>query len=130
MKPGHTGLTRLIHSFSYSRQGLCAAWKHEAAFRQEVALALALLPATFWLARTLMEWLMLVSTALLVMLVELLNSGIEAVVDRISAERHPLAGRAKDLASAAVLIATCIAGVTWCGLLLARCGLVPLSWGL
>lgn len=129
MKPGHTGLTRLIRSFTYSWQGFRAAWTHEAAFRQEVVLTLVLFPATFWLARSLVEWLLLIMTAFLVMLVELLNSGIEAVVDRIGAERHPLAGRAKDLASAAVLLATCIAGVTWSGLLLLRLGLVPTVWG-
>lgn len=129
MKPGHTGLTRLIHSFGYSWQGFRAAWQHEAAFRQEVILAVVLFPATFWLAHSLVTWLLLVISALLVMLVELLNSGIEAVVDRVSAERHPLAGRAKDLASAAVLLATLIAGVTWGSMLLARLGWVPLVWG-
>lgn len=129
MKPGHTGLTRLMHSFGYSWQGLRAAWRNEAAFRQEVILAVILFPATFWLACSLATWLMLVSSALLVMLVELLNSGIEAAVDRIGAERHPLAGRAKDLASAAVLLASLIAGVTWLSMLLARLGCVPWEWG-
>ena len=129
MKPGHTGLTRLIHSFGYSWQGFRAAWQHEAAFRQEVILAVVLFPATFWLAHSLVTWLLLVISALLVMLVELLNSGIEAVIDRVSAERHPLAGRAKDLASAAVLLATLIAGVTWGSMLLARLGWVPWHWG-
>lgn len=129
MKPGHTGLTRLMHSFGYSWQGLRAAWCNEAAFRQEVVLAAILFPATFWLACSLVTWLMLVGSALLVMLVELLNSGIEAVVDRIGPERHPLAGRAKDLASAAVLLASLIAGMTWLGMLLARLGCVPWVWG-
>ena len=129
MKPGHTGLTRLMHSFGYSWQGLRAAWRNEAAFRQEVILAVILFPATFWLACSLATWLMLVGSALLVMLVELLNSGIEAAVDRIGAERHPLAGRAKDLASAAVLLASLIAGVTWLSMLLARLGCVPWEWG-
>lgn len=129
MKPGHTGLTRLIHSFGYSWQGLRSAWRYEAAFRQEVILALVLFPATFWLAHSLVTWLMLIGSALLVMLVELLNSGIEAVVDRIGAERHPLAGRAKDLASAAVLLAGLIAGITWIGMLFARLGWVPWHWG-
>ncbi|RKQ96907.1 diacylglycerol kinase [Kushneria sinocarnis] len=123
MKPGHSGFRRLLYSTRYSLKGLGAAWRNEAAFRQELVLALVLLPTTFWLGRSLLEWLLLLGSALLVMIVELLNSAIEAIVDRIGVEHHVLSGRAKDLGSAAVFLAVLFAFLVWGGLLLSRLGL-------
>jgi diacylglycerol kinase (ATP) len=105
-----TGLDRVAHAFTYSMQGLGAALRFESAFRQEAALALVMLPAAFWLGRSWIEVALLAGSVLLVMVVELLNSAIEAVVDRVSLDLHELAKRAKDYGSAAVLIA-----LLWCG---------------
>jgi len=112
-KPGNTGMRRIIRAFGFSMQGFAAAWRHEAAFRQETLLAVILLPLSFWLARNLNEWLLLTVTILLVLIVELLNSALEAVVDRISDEHHELAGRAKDIASAAVFVCLCLTFIVW-----------------
>jgi len=112
-KPGNTGMRRIIRAFGFSMQGFAAAWRHEAAFRQETLLAVILLPLSFWLARNLNEWLLLTVTILLVLIVELLNSALEAVVDRISDEHHKLAGRAKDIASAAVFVCLCLTFIVW-----------------
>ncbi len=113
MKSPHVGWRRLVAALNYSRQGLMAAWRGEAAFRQE-AVALALLvPLAAWLARTPVEFALLVGVWLLVMVVELLNSAIETVVDRIDPDFHPLAGRAKDMGSAAVLLALVGATIVW-----------------
>ncbi|MFC0269584.1 diacylglycerol kinase [Kushneria aurantia] len=120
MKPGHTGFKRLFHSTRYSFRGLVAAWHNEAAFRQELVLAIVLLPATFWLASSFVEWLLLIGSALLVMAVELLNSAVESVVDRIGVEHHELSGRAKDLGSAAVFLSVLFVFLVWGGLLIAR----------
>jgi len=105
-----TGMDRLLHAFGYSMQGLGAALRFESAFRQEAALAVMMLPAAFWLGRDWIEVALLAGSVLLVMIVELLNSAIEAVVDRVSLDLHELAKRAKDYGSAAVLIA-----LLWCG---------------
>lgn len=110
---GNTGVRRLINAAGFSWQGLCAAFRHEAAFRQEVVASLVILPLAWWLGETGIERALLIGVWLLVLIVELLNSGIEAVVDRISDERHELAGRAKDIGSAAVLIALINAAVVW-----------------
>lgn len=110
---GKKGLKRLVNAARYSMQGLSAAWRHEAAFREEAVLALVLVPVAFFLPVTTHEKALLVQATLLVPLVEILNSAIEAVVDRFGPEIHPLAGRAKDMASAAVLIALVIAGLVW-----------------
>ena len=99
---GKKGLRRLINATGYSMKGLSAAYRNEAAFREEVLLACVLIPCA-----------LLIGSVLLLMLVEILNSAIEAVVDRIGPELHPLSGRAKDLGSAAVFIAMIILGVTW-----------------
>ena len=96
---------RLIKAFGYSFHGLRAAFANEAAFRQEVILSIVLIPLGLWLGATGLERAMLAGSVLLVMIVELLNSGIEAVVDRLGDERHELSGRAKDVGSAAVLLA-------------------------
>lgn len=105
-----TGMSRVLHAFGYSMQGFSAAVRFESAFRQETALALVMLPAAFWLGRDWIEVALLVGSVLLVLVVELLNSAIEAVVDRVSLELHDLAKRAKDYGSASVLIA-----LLWCG---------------
>ena len=108
-----TGFERLWKACGYSLQGLRAAWRHEAAFRQELTLAILLLPAAWWLARGALEFALLVATLLLVLVVELLNSSIEAIVDRVGMERHELSGRAKDLGSAAVLLSLVLLAVVW-----------------
>ena len=104
-----TGVDRVLHAFGYSMQGLKAAIRFESAFRQEAALAVVLLPAAFWLGRNWIEVALLAGSVLLVMIVELLNSAIEAVVDRVSLDLHELAKRAKDYGSAAVLMS-----LLWC----------------
>ena len=107
---GRTGLDRVVRAFGFSMQGLVAAWRHESAFRQESVLALLMLPAAFWLGRNALEVALLTGAVLLVLVVELLNSAIEAAVDRISFDLHDLSKRAKDYGSAAVLIS-----LLWCG---------------
>ena len=103
-KPGKTGLTRIIDAFGYSMKGMRSALRHESAFRQEAVLFVVLLPAAIWLGQSGIQYILLVGSLLLVLIVELLNSAIEAVVDRIGDEHHELAGRAKDMGSAAVFI--------------------------
>lgn len=110
---GNTGIRRLINATHFSYKGLRAALRYEAAFRQEVFASLVIIPLALWLGDTGLERALLISVWLVVPITELLNSGIEAVVDRISDERHELAGRAKDLGSAAVLIALLNAAVVW-----------------
>jgi len=107
-----TGLPRLWHATGYSLSGLKMGWG-ESAFRQEALAAIVLLPASFWLGRTWVETALLASVVLFVMVVELLNTAIEAVVDRVGLERHPLSKRAKDLASAAVLLSLLLAAGVW-----------------
>ena len=114
-KPGYQGLTRIIKAAGYSAKGFRAAWKYESAFRQEVVLTGALIPFAFWLGRDPVEIAMLVASLLLVVIVELLNSGIEAVVDRIGDEPHKLSGRAKDMGSAAVALSLLTAAIVWIG---------------
>jgi diacylglycerol kinase (ATP) len=113
MKPGKTGLVRIINAAGYSMKGLRFAWKNEAAFRQESLLALVLVPLAFWIGGDAVQISLLIGSCLIVMIVELLNTGIEAVVDRISDEYHTLAGSAKDLGSAAVLISLLQVLVVW-----------------
>lgn len=113
MKPGKQGIARIIAATGYSFQGFRAAWRNEAAFRQELILAALFLPAAFWLGDTLTHQLLLVISCALVVLTELLNSAIEAVVDRISDEHHELSGRAKDIGSAAVFVALALFVVVW-----------------
>ena len=114
-----TGFTRIIKAAGYSWKGLRAAWINEAAFRQEgVAVLLAVVIAC-WLDVDAITRVLLISSVMLVMIVEILNSAIEAVVDRIGSEYHELSGRAKDMGSAAVLIAIIVAVITWCILLVA-----------
>lgn len=110
---GKKGLVRLWNALGYSRQGLAAAWRHEAAFREETLLALVAVPLGLWLGQTGVERALLLGSILLVLIVELLNSAVEAVVDRVSIEHHELAGRAKDIGSAAVLVSLVGAAVVW-----------------
>ena len=112
-KPGNTGLTRIIKATGYSAKGLCSAWQHEAAFRQELILMLFLTPMAFVVGDGLTQQLLLLAVAWLVMIVEVLNSAVEAVVDRIGTEHHELSGRAKDLGSAAVFLALTLTVVVW-----------------
>jgi diacylglycerol kinase (ATP) len=110
---GNNGLTRILKACRFSWQGLCAAYRHEAAFRQEIWASLVLIPAGLWLGNNGVEKALLVGPVLLLLLVEILNSSIEAVVDRIGDEQHELAGRAKDMGSAAVAIAIVLLIVNW-----------------
>ena len=110
-KPNGGGLGRILKATDCSRKGFIAAWTHEAAFRQETVLALIMLPLSFWLAQSTSHWAMLVATLLLVLIVELLNSAIETLTDRVSLERHELSGRAKDIASAAVTLSLTVVAV-------------------
>ena len=112
-KPGRTGLSRIIWAARYSYQGTIAAWQNEAAVRQELCLMLVLVPAAFFIGQSLADKLLLVGVCFLVLITELLNSAIEAAVDRIGPEMHPLSGRAKDIGSAAVFFALCFAGLCW-----------------
>lgn len=112
-KPGNTGLRRIVNATFFSLAGLRAAWRHESAFRQEVALCVVLIPAGVWLGQTAVERSLLIGSCLLVLIVELLNSGIEAVVDRVGAEHHQLSGQAKDLGSAAVFLSLLLVLLIW-----------------
>lgn len=117
---GRTGLDRVIRAAGYSFDGLQIAYRGESAFRQEVWAAALLLPAAFWLGRSWVEVALLAGSVLLVLIVELLNSGIEAAIDRVSYELHDLSKRAKDLASAAVLIALLLCSGIWAAALWQR----------
>ncbi|EGQ7833849.1 TPA: diacylglycerol kinase [Vibrio vulnificus] len=112
-KPGNTGIKRIIKATGYSIQGLKAAFKHEAAVRQEFALLVVAIALATWLDVSMLERITLLAVVVLVLIVELMNSAVEAVVDRIGVEHHELSGRAKDIGSAAVLVALIFAGFTW-----------------
>ena len=113
------GLNRMRHAFGYSLDGLRAAWG-ETAFRQEAVAALVLVPAACWLGRSWLETLLLIGATLAVLVVELLNTGIEAAIDRIGPERHDLSKKAKDMGSAAVLLALTFAAIVWLSALFIR----------
>ena len=113
MKPGKTGIARLLDATRYSARGLAAAFRHEAAFRQEVLLVAVLFTASFWLQSSALEWLVLVVPLFILLVVELVNSAIETAVDRIGSERHELSGRAKDMGSAAVFLSLLLIALTW-----------------
>ena len=110
---GKTGLKRVWNALFYSLEGFKAAWRHEDAFRQETLLAAALIPLAFLMAEAPLARALMIASVLLVLIVELVNSAIEATVDRISLENHQLAKRAKDIGSAAVLIALINVLVVW-----------------
>jgi len=116
-KTGNKGFKRLTNATLFSIQGIKAAYQHEEAFRQEVFLLIGLIPAAIYFASTLAETLILICSILFVLVVELLNSAIEAVVDRISDEHHELSGRAKDMGSAAVSISLIICAGIWVSVL-------------
>lgn len=115
---GKTGLRRVLNAARYTWDGLCAAFKHEDAFRQEVFLALLLIPLALYLGETGIERALMVAAVLGVLMVELLNSALEAAVDRISLEHHTLIKRAKDMGSAAVMLALVNVVVVWALVLL------------
>ena len=114
---GPKGLDRIIKAFGYSLKGFRAAFENEAAFRQELALAVIMVPVGFWLGQTPIEQALLVGVVLMVLVVELLNTAVEAVVDRVGDEHHELAGRAKDMGSAAVFLSLTVVLIVW-GLIL------------
>ena len=110
---GRTGLDRIARAIGYSVAGLTSAYCGESAFRQEFWLAVVLLPMAFWVGRSWMEVVLLTGSVLLVLIVELLNSAIEAAIDRVSFELHDLSKRAKDFGSAAVLLALLLCAGIW-----------------
>jgi len=112
-KPGRTGISRILWAGVYSLKGIKSAWQNEAAFRQELCLMALMLPAAFWLGQSALERIALITPLFIVVIVELLNSAIEAVVDRIGPEHHALSGQAKDMGSAAVLFALCLVFISW-----------------
>lgn len=112
-----TGLTRIIKAAGYSWKGIRAAWQHEAAFRQEAVAGIIAIMVACWLDVDAITRVLLIGSVMLVIIVEILNSAVEAVVDRIGSEIHPLAGRAKDMGSAAVLLTILLAIFVWIMLL-------------
>ena len=108
-----TGLARFARAALFSLAGLKAAWKSEIAFRQECTLAVIMIPAAFWLGTSYLERLLLILTVLLVLIVELLNSAVEAVVDRVSRDHHELSGQATDMGSAAVMLSLVLTLAVW-----------------
>ncbi|WP_337842791.1 diacylglycerol kinase [Rheinheimera sp.] len=114
-KPNGSGLGRVLKAADCSRKGLAAAWINEAAFRQEAALIVLALPFAWYLAADFAQFALLMGVWLLVLIVELLNSAIEALTDRVSLERHVLSGRAKDMGSAAVSLALLFVALVWIG---------------
>ncbi|MCG2593290.1 diacylglycerol kinase [Ramlibacter sp. XY19] len=114
-----SGLSRVWHAAGYSLAGLRAGWD-ETAFRQEALAAIVLVPAAFWLGRSWVEVALLAGSVLMLMAIELLNTAVEAAIDRIGLERHPLSKRAKDMGSAAVLLALLVCGGIWIAALVQR----------
>ena len=110
---GTRGLKRIIHAFCFSMKGFKAAYKNEEAFRQEVFLSIILIPAGLWLGQNGLERAILTASVLLVLMVELLNTGIEVVVDRVGKEHHELSGMAKDIGSAAVFVSLMNVLLVW-----------------
>jgi diacylglycerol kinase (ATP) len=117
---GRTGLDRVLRAAGYSAEGLRAAYRGESAFRQEFWLAAVMLPASFWLGRGWLEVALLAGSVTLVLIVELLNSAVEATVDRVSMDLHELSKRAKDFGSAAVMLSLLLAGAVWAAALWQR----------
>jgi len=112
-KPGNTGIGRILRATRFSAQGIAAAWKNEAAFRQELTLVVVLLPAAVWLGQTALERALLIVSLFIVLIVELINSAIEAAIDRHGDEQHELSGRAKDMGSAAVFGSLLLVVIVW-----------------
>lgn len=112
-KPDNTGIMRAVRAARFSAQGFMHAWRHESAFRQELTLGIILTPLALWLGQTTYERLLLIACLLLVLIVELLNSAVEAAIDRFGEEHHELSGRAKDLGSAAVFVSLTLVLLVW-----------------
>lgn len=112
-----SGLKRIYNAMGYSLKGLSAAWRHEAAFRQEAVIAILAIVLAYYLESDAISRILLIGSVWLVLVMETINSAIEAVVDRIGPELHPLSGRAKDLGSAAVALAIILAAWVWITLL-------------
>lgn len=112
-KEKNRGVKRIINAFRYTFTGLKAAWVHEEAFRQEIILLIVVIPLGIWIGASGTQRAILIGFYLNIPLMELLNSSIEAIVDRVGEEHHVLSGRAKDLGSAAVFLSICIAVITW-----------------
>lgn len=123
-KPGATGVIRIVKATKYSYLGIRAALKNEAAFRQESALAIIMIIASIFLANSAEQFVLLLSGPFIVMIAEILNSAIEAIVDRIGNEYHELSGRAKDMGSAAVFIALTYTVVSWVVIIMSNYGIV------
>jgi diacylglycerol kinase (ATP) len=119
---GRTGVERIVRATGYSIEGLATAYRGESAFRQEAWLAVLMLPLSFWVGRTWIEVALLAGSVMLVLIVELLNSGIESAIDRVSFEMHDLSKRAKDLASAAVFLSLLLCSGIWLAALWQRFG--------
>jgi diacylglycerol kinase (ATP) len=112
-KPGNTGFRRVVNATFYSIAGLRAAWRNEAAFRQECVGVVVLIPIAVWLGQNAVQRALLLSSCVLVLVVELLNTAVEFVVDRVGTDHHELSGRAKDLGSAAVFTSIALAILVW-----------------
>lgn len=112
-KANKRGLARIIAATGFSAAGIAAAWRNEAAFREELVLTIALLPVALWLGETMTQRALLIGSCLLLLVVELLNSAIEATVDRIGHDLHALSAQAKDMGSAAVLLSLLCAALVW-----------------
>ena len=112
-KPPKKGLLRFTHTIKYSLDGLRYAWKYEESFRQEVTVFVLLIPLTFFVGNKLYDYILLLGSISFLLVVELLNSAVEAAVDRISSEKHELSKRAKDIGSAAVMLAILMCVIVW-----------------
>ena len=119
-KNGVKGFSRLVNATRFTFKGLLAAWNNEEAFRLEVLGLLCVLPLAIWLASSYLQFALLWGSGLVIVIVELINSAIEAVVDRIGEERHELSGRAKDMGSAAVFMALVLSAIIWIAILFDR----------
>ena len=108
-----TGIQRILNAFRYTFAGLKAAWTSEASFRQEIVIAIPAIPLALWLGRSWTQRALLIGFYFIIPLIELLNSAIETIVDRMGPEHHELSGRAKDLGSAAVFVSICIVFIVW-----------------
>jgi len=112
-KPGNTGFRRVVNATFYSFAGLRTAWRTEAAFRQECLAVLVLIPIAVWLGQSAVQRVLLLSSCVFVLIVELVNTAIELVVDRVGTDHHELSGRAKDVGSAAVFTSIALAMLVW-----------------
>ncbi len=121
-KTNNKGFMRLVRATRNSLVGLGAAWRSEAAVRQEIALLAVAVPAAFWLTGDAVERVLLVASVVLVLIVELLNTAVECAIDRIGPERHDLSGKAKDIGSTAVMVSLLLAGLVWAMILLPGSG--------